>query len=614
MFDKNYKPDILNCMANLSNDEVFTSPQLTNQILDMLPKELFESTETTFLDPCCKTGVFLREITKRLLRAQIPDYEQKLAKLNKDRDAIRDIWNEGNDGHKEVDIDDFLETEAPDSAAFLKDLQTKLDHILTKQVFGIAITELTALMSRRTLYCSKDANAQYSIVEGDFGKDTRPSKLPNGTIIENLCNEGNIIYDKLDHKWKETKSKITDAEIKEAKENGEELEIFKENDVKYKISRTCEYCGANGKVLKRNEELESYAYPFIHLTVEEIKRRLNMGNFHIDVVAMNAPYQLNDGGGTGDSAKPIYNKFIEKAQELNPKYIVSINPSRWMKGGKGLDKFRLNMINDTHVKEIYDFEDASECFPNVHIDGGINYFLWDRNYNGKTHYVYKTANGEVVESDRFLKTDDSGIVIRDYRQLSIIEKVKSVSKTFMPTLVSARNPYGFCADLFNSPERYPNADLSDIVKPDYIKIFGVKGIKGGAKRVVGYVKPESIEKNNENIKKYKLLFSKAYSADATVPPEIILCKPGEICTETFLQIGCFDTEIEAKNCLAYIKTRFFRALLQFGRAGMNNSQKSFEYVPVQDFTKTWTDKDLYTKYKLTQDEIDFIESNIQEMK
>ncbi len=333
-----YNPDVLTCLANLSNDEVFTPPQLANQMLDMLPQELFESKETTFLDPCCKSGVFLREIAKRLIKG--------------------------------------LEQEIPN-------LQERLNHIYTKQLFGIAITELTALLSRRSTYCSKFANGKYSVCSNFDSTD------------------GNIWFKRIQHTW----------------ENGR-----------------CIYCGASQSEYDRDKSLETHAYQFIH-NPKELKK------MKFDVIVGNPPYQLSDGGAQA-SASPLYHLFVQQAKKLNPRYLTMIIPARWYTGGKGLDEFRDEMLHDSRLRVIHDFFDASECFPSVEIKGGVCYFLWDRDNKGLCK-VFTHEKGEITSiADRPLLEKDTDIFIRYNKAISILHKVLSKKETSFSSIVSSRKPFG----------------------------------------------------------------------------------------------------------------------------------------------------------------------------
>jgi len=332
-----YNPDVLSCLANLSSDEVFTPPRLVNEVLDLLPPEIWSDRNVTFLDPVCKTGVFLRDIAKRL--------------------------NAG------------LEKGIPDR-------QERINHIFGKQLFGIGITELTALLSRRSVYCSKTANGKYSVCE----------------IFDNP--QGNIRYKRTEHMW----------------ENGR-----------------CALCGASQANYERGEELETHAYQFIHTENSE-----EIFNMKFDVIIGNPPYQLSD-GGFGRSATPIYHKFVQQAKKLNPRFLTMIIPSRWFAGGKGLNEFRAEMLNDDRIRKIVDFEDASECFPGVDIAGGVCYFLWERGSRGPCEVV-NMHNGIEVVSIRPL--NEFKTFIRHSQAVPIIRKVLAKKERSMSEQVSSAKPFG----------------------------------------------------------------------------------------------------------------------------------------------------------------------------
>ena len=511
LFKNVYNPDVLSCIANLSNDEVFTPPELANKIIDMLPQELFENPDTTFLDPCCKSGVFLREIAKRLIKG--------------------------------------LEPQIPD-------LEKRLEHIFSKQLFGISITELTSLLSRRSVYCSKFPSSEFSAYQ--FPED-KP--------------QGNIIYQRIQHTWKDGK---------------------------------CIYCGASQSEYDRGTELETHAYQFIHNL--DVKKVFNM---KFDVIIGNPPYQLSDGSGAStDAASPIYDRFITQAMKLNPKYLSMIVPSKWMVGGRGLATFREQMINDKRLRLLYDYEDANSCFPGVHIDGGVSYFLWDKDYFGKTEHFFYAKDGTVSKCVHFLKNEYFDYVIRDSRIVTILDKIGLEDGRFSE-IVSTTKPYGIRKFLFNQPERCIGSNLSETPFTGCVKIHGVKGIKGGARRKVGYISRNYVTSNIDTISLYKLFFTTSYSTDAINPPEVIVAGPNEVCTETFLLIGAFKTEEEQLNCLSYINSKLFKVLLYFGKGTMQVNRSVFGLVPLQDFTEEWTDEKLYAKYRLTQEEINFIESMVK---
>jgi len=336
LFDQVYNPDVLSCLANLSNDEVFTPPEVVNQMLDMLPKELFENPDTTFLDPACKTGVFLREIAKRLIVGLEPQYP---------------------------------------------DLQERIDHIFHKQLFGLAITELTSLLSRRGVYCSKYPSSEFSV-----------SRFDN--------EQGNIRFKRLNHTWS----------------NGK-----------------CVYCGATQSEYDRSDELETYAYEIIHARKPE-----EIFNMRFDVIISNPPYQLSD-GGNGKSAKPIYHLFVNVAKKLKPRYVSMIIPSRWFSGGKGLDEFRQSMLTDKHISKLVDYENFKDVFPGVDLAGGACYFLWEKDYNGPCEVTNFSKDVPAVTTRNL---DEYEIFIRQNMAVEIVKKVDAQYSSFLSDRVSSRKPFG----------------------------------------------------------------------------------------------------------------------------------------------------------------------------
>lgn len=499
LFGKVYNPDVLSCLANLSNDEVFTPPEIVNQMLDMLPQDLFRNPDTTFLDPACKTGVFLREIAKRLIKGLEPQYP---------------------------------------------DLQERIDHIFHRQLFGIAITELTSLLSRRGVYCSKYPNSDFSV-----------------TCFANA--EGNIRYKRIKHTWKSGK---------------------------------CIYCGASQSEYERSDELETHAYEFIH--TNELEKLFNM---KFDVIISNPPYQLNDGGGTGSSAISIYDKFVMQAKKLSPRFLVMITPSRWFAGGKGLDDFRNNMLHDNRLRIIHDYPNADDCFPGVEIKGGVCYFLWDRDNAGLCSVNTHDNNTIISSMSRQLLEPGNEIFIRYNQAISIFHKVSSFKEKSFMEIVSVRRPFGL-SSTFNN---FSKSQVSN-----GIKIYGNK--------TYGYLSANFvIPQNTESIGKYKVFISFGYGAGEGFPHQIInkpfVGEPNSCCTETYLQIGIFDEKTAAENTISYIKTKFFRFLVMLKKNTQNGTRGVYQFVPMQDFSKPWTDKELYVKYNLAQEEIDFIESMIRPM-
>lgn len=494
VYTNTYNPDVLSCLANLSNDEVFTPPDIVNQMLDMLPQELFRDPSATFLDPACKSGVFLREIAKRLLVG--------------------------------------LATQIPDQ-------QARIDHIFHKQLFGIAITEMTSLLSRRSVYCSKYPNGKYSVTHFDNA-------------------EGNIQFKKIKHTWRGDK---------------------------------CAFCGASKAEYDRDESLETHAYELIHTTKPEA-----IFNMKFDVIIGNPPYQLSDGGGTGSSAMPIYQKFVKQAKKLNPRFLSMIIPARWYSGGKGLDDFREEMLKDKRVRHLVDYVDSRTAFPGVDVAGGICYFLWDRDNPGICKVVSTHNN---IERDRYL--DEFENFIRDNVAIDIVHKVKSQTTFYLDSIVSSRKPFGI-----ESKERPSNQ--GDIL---------LYSSNGDGKASMSIVKS-----GFDMIDRWKVLISKTSNDHAGQPDKegkrrifsrIEVMPPKSVCTESYLTLGHFDTHSEAENLASYLRTKFCRFLVSTILLTQNITKGKFAFVPIQDFSEPWTDKKLYKKYGLTEDEIAFIESMIRPM-
>jgi hypothetical protein len=344
-------------------------------------------------------------------------------------------------------------------------------------------------------------------------------------------------------------------------------------------------------------------------------------NMKLDAIVGNPPYQvIDDGNAASDAGAPIYYKFVNISKQIRPTYISMIMPSKWMVGGRSeLSCFLHDMKEDVHLSFVKDYRNDRSIFPTAHNDGGICYFLWDGlKKTPEVDYTYVTMKGEAIRKNRLLKNNLSNYIIRDARIAPILEKIfilrESLSESNrFSSVVSKTRPFGLRKDIFNSPENYPNSKLSFESFDGASKVYGVKGKKGGAKRMTGYITLADVTDKYSALEKFKLFFTTTYSSDAVIPPEYIKAYKNELCTETFLLIGPFNSEIQMNNCASYMDTNFFRFLLFIGHGTMQVNQSVFSYIPLQDFTKPWTDEELYKKYNLTDDEISFIESMIKPM-
>lgn len=526
-------PDVLSCIANLSNDEVFTPPEFANKMLDTLSEAWAESNngeniwanpDVTFLDPFTKSGVFLREITSRLVEG--------------------------------------LEEEIPD-------LETRVDQILAKQVYGIGITSLTSLLARRSVYCSKWANGEHSIVKSLDSED------------------GNIWFERLEHTWEGGTEWFYTADAQG-------------NQVKKFTNGRCKYCGAPQLIFDRDEGLDTHAYAFIH--ADDIKARVSElfgSDMNFDVVVGNPPYQMTGGGG-GSNDSSIYHLFAEQALALEPRFLSMVIPSRWMAGGRGLDEFRKKMLTSRHLKELVDWNNSGEAFPGVQIKGGICYFLWENDYQGKCR-VTRVSSGEPYRQEpRDLSEFD--VFIRDERALSILRKVLPRMKKPVSELVSGDTPFGIATNFqeFTTSRKGGDLELHRIDR---------------GKRTVSYVKRSLIRKNVSAIDKWKVFLPKAYGAGESYPHQIlgqlIVSGPGTVSTQTYVMASPFESETEANSFASFYRTRFFRFLVSLRKITQDAPRAVYSWVPQQSWDRVWSDAALSKRYRITPEEVGYIESMIR---
>lgn len=329
-----------------------------------------------------------------------------------------------------------------------------------------------------------------------------------------------------------------------------------------------------------------------------------------DVIIGNPPYQLSDGGAQA-SAGAIYNKFVEQAIKLKPRYLTMITPSRWFTGGKNLNDFREKMLHDDRLRIIHDFPDASECFPGVEIKGGVNYFLWDRDHKGECNIITHKGGKIISEATRPLLEKNCDVFIRNNELVSIYRKVSDFNERSFMDIVSARKPYGLAGDFFKNPNKYSLPQIEEKKFNNCLKIYGLIGNK----RTERYITKDYPLPKKEFLNEYKIFMARNQGSGifGETFSEPILAKPGELCTETFIEIGPFKSKQVMENCYSYIKTKFFRAMVGVRKLDQGAPQGVYKYVPIQDFSKAWTDEELYKKYNLSKKEIKFIEENVQEM-
>ena len=349
------------------------------------------------------------------------------------------------------------------------------------------------------------------------------------------------------------------------------------------------------------------SYDLIGENNNEIIKQL--ANMKFDVIIGNPPYQESD-GGAGASAKPIYNQFVNVSKEVGSTYLCIIMPSRWMAGGKGLDEFRNAMLNDIHIAELHDFMHPEDVFPNTNNRGGVCYFMRNANYDNTEHKVKVVTHYENYShtAQRSLKTDDLDIFVRDSQAIDILDKVvNAIHFQSISTIISARKPFGFESQIIKTSIFHDTRDNMDIPILCY----------GKAARI-GYIELPEIHSHPEWIDKWKVYVPESNNIGTELNDDnqnSFVGAPGTICTETYLVVGAeLDlTQEKASNLSNYLRTRFARFLLSLAKISQHGTGKTYRFIPLQDFSKSWTDAELYAKYGLTAEEIDFIESKIKPM-
>lgn len=535
--------DILVLFEQLNNHEIFTPPRLAIEMLELLPDEVWIDPSLKFLDPCTKSGVFLREIFYKL-------YEG--------------LKNKGiYKAHDGIEYD-------------LNNNQERINHILKNMIYGIATSELTGYIARRTLYGVMEANTDKQIAALESFSKSKNGKQYNEE--EQFKFIGRYKFnDYYNHKIFNT---------------NEYVGFEEEGNIFYPTDEVAKKVLEDG-----NYEIEDTYYPFInnetkHQKILDIKE----GRMKFDVIIGNPPYQISD-GGAGASATPIYHLFIEEAISINPKYISMVVPSRWFSGGRGLDSFRNKMLHDKRLKIIHDFLNAKDCFPGVEIKGGVNYFLWERDYSGECEISTHTEENISSVSKRPLLEEGSDVFIRYNEAISIFRKVMSHKEKSFSNIVSSRKPFGLNTSFKGEIKDFKNC----------IKLYQNKGI--------AYTSINKIEQYSRLINKHKIFVPYAIGSgdgktDIIKP---IYAEPNTCCTETYLVIGPFENKKESENAISYIKTKFFHFMITLKKNTQHTTKKVYDFVPMQDFSESWNDLKLYKKYNLNNEEIAYIEKSIPSM-
>ena len=458
----------------------------------------------------------------------------------------------------------------------IPDEETRRKHILQDMIYAIGQTKFTSYVARRTLYYCSDANRKCDGIKARDGHYVNGYAIGNGTWFDD--EEGNIKTPRADH-------------------------VFDKNG-------RCIYCRLP-KTSKYVDSLqrEQYAYEFIHHKPEELLSYLQDLFFKgdrtmtFDIILGNPPYQLST-NDKGTQAAPIYQYFVMNAIALNPKYVSMIIPSKWFAGGMAtLDDFRSQIMADKHIKYLVDYANAKECFPSNSIGGGVCYFLWDRNYSGKCHFV-NVSNGKMSSEWRLL--NEFPTIVRSNKAVSLLRKIICKKEKTLDNITSPLSPFGLPTSLRGEKEK---------TEENSIKLYSSDGTT--------FISDKDVIKGRELICKYKVMVGKMGAEHALEPDtdgkfriitsSMKVIGPNEVCTHSYFVVGGYDNEVEAQNLYGYLKTKFARFLMLMAMSSTNLSKNVFIYLPIQDFKKSWTDKELDEKYNLTTSEIKLIESSMKEM-
>ena len=480
----------------------------------------------------------------------------------------------------------------------IPDVETRRKHILQNMIFAFGQTKFTANVARRTLYYCSKANQKCDGIKASDGHYVNGYAIGNGGWFKD--EEGNI------------KTPITKHDID-------------------KKTKKCRYCGIthDSKYLDANQR-EQYAYEFIHVYHLPLQRHLRDRFFggnkdmKFDIIVGNPPYQLSLGndGGNSSKAKAIYHLFISQAIALNPKYICMIVPSRWMtKTTEGIsDDWVDEMLKKKNFVMVNDFDDAAICFPNNEIKGGVNYFLYNRDYQGPCKYIFHDSKtNKEYERVGLLDPMGAGIVIRDPKGLEIIERISLVEGKYyeynnFSMLVSPKDFFTNKEKLTSSWKEYKKEKDSR----HNIKYYVSKSFN---EQPFGWIEESDIPKGMGTIKLHKVYIPAAGGSgnDEIILGTPIYGEPYSVCSQTYLVIG-YDpnnhnfTELQCQNIIKYIKTKFFRYLVSIKKKTQNGPRGVYQFVPLQDFNEVWTDEKLYKKYNLTKEQIELIENSIREVK